>query len=88
MNTDPVPTTTGVWLPMALADRLLACYYGGAPRHPSAREVSPPAPVAAPTEPTLQERLEGLVPQPQWRPPIPRGINARKITHPDTPLQE
>lgn len=51
---NPTPQGSGVWLPMALADRLFACYYGRGPRHASAQEPTeeePETPTAPPSPP-------------------------------------
>lgn len=49
MSTDPaLPSSNGVWLPLAYYTTLLNCYYGVGPAHPAARTYSPP-PAPSPT---------------------------------------
>ena len=42
---NPTPSDSGVWVPMVLANRLFACYYGDGPRHHGRPDSPPPAAV-------------------------------------------
>jgi hypothetical protein len=87
-SSNPSPQGSGVWLPMALADRLFSCYYGRGPRHASAQEEplaeeietppSPPVdfnPATAAPSPIDLTRLRAAVGAPAGF--KPRGIAAQ-----------
>lgn len=89
-----VPTSPGpvVTLPMALADKLFACYYGGGPRHPGAPNQSAPTvpaatpPVSDDQERAATERLREAILASRQRRMIPRGQapGATPTVFPDT----
>ena len=91
MNVPSQPGQALVTIPMALADKLFACYYGSGPRHhTSPTQSSPPIPTAPPPTPDEEqaatERLRKALADTRRSRMIPRGQapGATPTVFPDT----